>query len=145
MSYQIKNQRLDLIGGVLVPATPEAFAGCEGVSFWTDSLEKFTGKRSSEHNAYYMGVILPAFVQQVNEQTGNNFLKDDFHEEYIKLHCNFKYEEVRSLKNGKLYQKKMRMNTRNLPKKKFAEFVDRVKLWAWDNFKIQVESLPEER
>ena len=98
------------------------------------TIEEAKAVRSINQNSYYWGVVLPMIVNAINEY-GNDFDADEIHV-YIKLNV------VKSMKNNVYLPDgtvtKTIKSTRKLSKAEFSDYIEKIKIWAFEQLKISI-------
>lgn len=95
-------------------------------------IERKGSKRSSPQNRYYHGVVCKEITLRLRE-LGHTWINDDDVHELLKL--KFNYEQVVS-EHGEVLE--LPKSTATLTKTQFAEYVDKIRMWASDFLSIQI-------
>lgn len=95
-------------------------------------FERKGSKRSSPQNRYYHGVVIKEITLRLRE-LGHTWINDEDVHELMKL--KFNYEQVVS-EHGEVLE--LPKSTATLTKTQFAEYVDKIRMWAADFLSISI-------
>jgi hypothetical protein len=95
-------------------------------------FERKSSKRSSPQNRYYFGVVVKEITLRLRE-LGHTWIQDEDVHELMKL--KFNYEQIVS-EHGEVME--LPKSTAMLTKTQFAEYVDRIRMWASDFLGLEI-------
>lgn len=95
-------------------------------------FERKGSKRSNPANRYYWGVVIREITIRLRE-LGHQWLKDEDVHDMMKL--KFNYEQIVS-EQGEVLE--LPKSTSTLTKTQFAEYVDKIRMWAADFLGINI-------
>lgn len=95
-------------------------------------FERKGSKRSNPQNRYYWGIVIKEITLRLRE-LGHTWLQDDDTHQLMKLKFNF--EQIVS-EHGEVME--LPKSTATLTKTQFAEYVDKIRMWASDFLGINI-------
>jgi hypothetical protein len=131
---QIKNRKLTILNKTRLQQELDSFEDCD-----VQIVIKKRGKRSSQQNRYYFGVVIDEIRRELLRR-GTRATAEEVHEA-LKLKFN-PHREVNTETGQVLLE--IGQTTTDMNKQEFGEFIDRIIQWAAESLEITIPSPGEQ-